>query len=94
VRQPTGQRAIGFDFVQWSVGAHRMGDHHFFAVCWGHASPFNWHVMNVVSGGAEIRPRVAWAKPFSNQSVVESLMAFGPFDSARLSLQLWYFARH
>ncbi|VVN49345.1 hypothetical protein PS639_06470 [Pseudomonas fluorescens] len=47
VRQPTGQCAIGFDFVQWSVGAHRMGDHQFLAVCWGHASPFNWRFMNV-----------------------------------------------
>ncbi|MNL07204.1 hypothetical protein D3C87_1278740 [compost metagenome] len=41
VRQPTGQRAIGFHFMQRCVGVHRMGDHQFLAVCWGHASPFN-----------------------------------------------------
>jgi hypothetical protein len=41
---------IGFDFVLWCVGPHRMSDHQFLAVCWGHASPFNRRLMNVVVG--------------------------------------------
>ncbi|MCY1444985.1 hypothetical protein D9M71_614800 [compost metagenome] len=41
LRQPTGQGAIGFDFVLRRIGAHRMGDYQFLAVGWGHASPFS-----------------------------------------------------
>ncbi|MNN49949.1 hypothetical protein D3C81_1645110 [compost metagenome] len=50
LRQPAGQRTVGLDLVQWRVGEHRMGDHQFLAVCWGHASPFNRRLMNVVEG--------------------------------------------
>jgi hypothetical protein len=50
VRQPTGQRVIGVDFVLGRLGADRVGDYQFLAVCWGHASPFNRLLMNVVEG--------------------------------------------
>ncbi|MCY1175593.1 hypothetical protein D9M73_158370 [compost metagenome] len=50
LRQPAGQCAVGFNFVHWRVGEHRMGDHQFPAVCRGHASPFNRRLMNVVEG--------------------------------------------
>lgn len=41
LRQPLGQRPIGFDFVQRGFRPNGMGDDQFFAICWGHASPFN-----------------------------------------------------
>jgi hypothetical protein len=50
LRQPTGQGAIGFDFMLWRTGTHRMGDYEFLAVCWGHASPFSCRDMNVADG--------------------------------------------
>ena len=50
LRQPTGQGAVGFHFVQRCIGPDRVRHHGFFAVGRGHASPLGKACRCVVQG--------------------------------------------